>query len=386
MRNKIFILILFVVLLTGCSTSNEIVNKTYDVDVEINDISEAFIPAAEKGVQSSIGVSGYVRSNIFGTWELKSVGSGVVYYGKAVLNDGTTIDDITETKERSDVNYYLYRAITNYHVVNAASRDVMTKVYLSKIDLLVDAVVLGKNIYEDLAVVEFQTSIYIPIISFGDSDKVKTGEIVLAVGNPEGYKYADSVSLGIISNAKRYVDVDRDLNNDGRNDWSGACEYLQHDASINSGNSGGALINIKGELIGINTMKLVDTSNTIEGMGFAIPIEEATTYADKIVNGEDVSRPFLGIQMYEASMDYYAKQYGVDPMPGVLIGAVTDNSPASKAGLRVGDVITRIGNKDVTGVASLRYELYKYSAGDVISITYVRNGQTNSAKLTLATQ
>ena len=73
-------------------------------------------------------------------------------------------------------------------------------------------------------------------------------------------------------------------------------------------------------------------------------------------------------------------------MPGVLIGAVTDNSPASKAGLRVGDVITRIGNKDVTGVASLRYELYKYNAGDVISITYVRNGQTNSAKLTLATQ
>lgn len=378
MRNKIFILILFVVLLTGCSTSNEIVNKTYDVDVEINDISEAFIPAAEKGVQSSIGVSGYVRSNIFGTWELNSVGSGVVYYGKAVLNDGTTIDDITETKERSDVNYYLYRAITNYHVVNAASRDVMTKVYLSKIDLLVDAVVLGKNIYEDLAIVEFQTSIYIPIISFGDSDKVKTGEIVLAVGNPEGYKYADSVSLGIISNAKRYVDVDRDLNNDGRNDWSGACEYLQHDASINSGNSGGALINIKGELIGINTMKLVDTSNTIEGMGFAIPINIVKKYINDMENNKDTEIKKISGKVF--SLNQVKNKEIYDNIPNIILpnnfnkeyGVYVYNS--NSFGLNNGDIIIELNGNNIYN-ASILNETIRNDVYSSFNWLIFRNGE-----------
>lgn len=286
MKMKFFILLSLVIFLIGCSTNNEITNKTYDVDININNISEAFIPASEKAIQSSIGVSAYVKSGIFASWELGSVGSGVVYYGQAYLNDGTIIDDITETKDRNDVKYYVYRAITNHHVVYAPAREVQTKVYLSKIDSLVDAKILGSNPYEDLAVVEFSTSIYIPLITIADSTDISTGEIVLAVGNPEGYKYFDSVTLGIISNPNRYVDVKRDTNNDGRNDWEGSCEYLQHDAAINSGNSGGALVNIKGELIGINVMKLVDSNATIEGMGFAIPSNVIKIYLNDMENGK----------------------------------------------------------------------------------------------------
>ena len=289
MKLKVFIILFIVIFMFGCSTNNEITNKTYDVDINIDEISEAFIPAAEKTIQSSIGVSTYVRGVVFTSWQLGSVGSGVVYYGYAELRDGTVIEDISQTKERNDVERYVYRAITNYHVVGVVGKDTITKVYLSKIDSLVEAKVLGYNIYEDLAVVEFSTTIYIPLIEFGNSDEVQTGEIVLAVGNPEGYQYSDSVSLGIISNPQRFVEVKRDTNRDGKNDWEGSCEYLQHDASINSGNSGGALVNVKGELIGINAMKLVDSSNTIEGMGFAIPINIVKKYLDDMENGKTIT-------------------------------------------------------------------------------------------------
>ena len=288
MKKIIFILMVLIVFLTGCSTSNEITNKTYDVEININNISEAFIPAAEKAIQSSVGISCYVKGSVFGSWQLESVGSGVVYFGQAVLKEGTILDNIEETKNRDDVDHYLYRAITNYHVINKSGNEVMNKVYLSKLDLLIDCTVLGYNIYEDLAVVEFETTVFIPLITFGNSDNLQSGELVLAVGNPEGYDYSDSVTLGIIGNPQRYVEVERDLNGDGRNDWTGTCEYLQHNAAINSGNSGGALVNIKGELIGINAMKLIDKNNTIEGMGFAIPIKIVNKYLADLEKGKNI--------------------------------------------------------------------------------------------------
>ena len=384
MKKKILVLIMFLVLLTGCSTSNEITNKIYDVEIKIDNIAEAFVPAAEKGVQSSIGVSGYIKSTIFGTWKLESVGSGVVYSGKAVLKDGTVLEDINESKDHDNVDYYLYKAVTNYHVINISGKDAMIKVYLAKIDLLVDAVVLGENIYEDLAVIEFKTSIYIPPISFGDSDEIQTGEVVLAIGNPEGYQYADSVTLGIISNSKRYVEVNRDTNKDGRNDWSGTCLYLQHDAAINSGSSGGALVNIKGELVGINVMKLIDASNTIEGMGFAIPVNILKKYLDEMENGQKISvnkisgtifsvNQIINKELYDNIPNIslptnYAKDYGV---------YVYDSN---SYGLNDGDIIIELNGNTIYNTAVLNetirnfvdktFNWVLFRNGDYVEIDY----------------
>ena len=357
MNKKIFIFLSFIIFLVGCSTNNEIINKTYDVDINIDNISEAFIPTAEKAIQSSIGVSSYVKGGAFGSWELGSVGSGVVYFGCAYLKDGTVINDITNTKDQNDVKEYKYRAITNYHVISAPNREVITKVYLSKIDSLVDADVLGYNIYEDLAIVEFSTSIYIPLITFGDSSSLQPGEIVLAVGNPEGYKYADSVSLGIISNPKRYVDVKRDTNNDGRNDWEGTCEYIQHDAAINSGNSGGALVNIKGELLGINAMKLVDTNNTIEGMGFAIPINIVKLYLSDMENGKVIKPKVLLGNVYNINQILNKGLY--DNIPSLEIPKEYDYEygvyvyNTNSLGLMSGDIIIELNGNIMYNVSIL---------------------------------
>ena len=378
MKRILFLGLLSVIFLFGCSTNNEITNKTYEVDIKINNISEALIPASEKALQSSIGVSSYIRGSIFGTWVLDSVGSGVVYSGYATLNDGTKISDITDTKNRDDVKTYTYRAITNYHVINVGNNDVANKVYLSRIDLLLDCKVLGYNVYEDLAIVEFNTTVYIPLISFGSSDSLKSGELVLAVGNPEGYEYADSVSFGIISNPKRYVTVNRDTNNDGRNDWEGTCEYLQHDAAINSGNSGGSLVNIKGELVGINTLKLIDKNNTIEGMGFAIPIDIVKKYISDLEHGKSIKlREFKGTifninhiinkEIYKDIPNIklplgFNKEYGV---------FVYDST---EFGLKNGDIIIGLNGNNIYNKEMLN-EIIRNDINDTLTWNIYRDGK-----------
>ena len=165
-------------------------------------------------------------------------------------------------------------------------------------------------------------------------------------------------------------------------DW--IMQVLQTDAAINSGNSGGPLCNSNGEVIGITNMKLVTSG--VEGMGFAIPIEEASTFADKIINGESVARPYLGVAMYDVSNSYYAyafKNSSTNLTDGVGISEVVKDSPAEKAGLKAGDTIIGIDNDTIKDTATLRYKLYKHKEGDVVKITYVRNNKTLTTKVTL---
>ena len=145
-------------------------------------------------------------------------------------------------------------------------------------------------------------------------------------------------------------------------------QVLQTDTAINSGNSGGPLCNSNGDVIGINNMKLI--TNGVEGMGFAIPIEEASAYADAIISGKNVTKPTLGVTMSEAQN-------------GVLISAVMSNSVAALAGLQKGDIITAINDEKVISMASLKYALYKYEVGDMVTIHYIRNGKNLTTKLKL---
>lgn len=302
--------------------------------------------AVEKIYDSVVVVKTYSRNQLYST------GTGFVY-------------------KKSGNRYYL---LTNYHVIE--NSDKVNVVFTDGTEVTVS--VEGGDKYSDIAVLSYETTKSIQVSEIGSSLDMRVGDTVFAIGAPlDSTIYSWSVTRGVLSGKDREVEVS--VTNSNTTDW--IMQVLQTDAAINSGNSGGPLCNSNGEVIGITNMKLITSG--VEGMGFAIPIEDATTYADRIINGEDMSRPYLGVSMVDASVEGYARQFGISPTEGVLIGSVESGAPADKAGIKVGDVITKMGNTKITSVASLRYELYKYNSGDVVSVTYLRNGKTCTAKLTL---
>ncbi len=167
-------------------------------------------------------------------------------------------------------------------------------------------------------------------IKCGDSSKLETGETVLAIGSPLGIEYAGTVTQGIVSGIDRTVSVD--LNDDGQEDWD--MNVIQTDAAINPGNSGGALVNAAGELVGITSMKLADTS--VEGMGFALPINDVITSVEQIISNGKVTRPLIGISGFSLSgySSYQLRYYRIDTdlTDGIYVSRVTSGGPASKAG------------------------------------------------------
>ncbi len=257
MKKIISLISLFCILFIFCGcnsnkTNNEIYNKTYDVSIHIDEFEELVEAAIEKASSGVISVGAY-KGTMF-TPRLDGTGSGVIYEGIAILNDGTEID-LESSKSHQDVAYYTYYVITNQHVIQGSN---IIRVYLGHDTNEINATLVRASSSDDLAILTFSSSLFIKPLEFADSDDVKRGTFVIAIGSPEGYEFHGTASFGIISYANRYVDEDGTKK-----------LYMQTDASINPGNSGGALINLKGEVIGINTMKLVEEE--IEGMGFAIP-------------------------------------------------------------------------------------------------------------------
>ena len=221
----------------------------------------------------------------------------------------------------------------------------------------------------------------ISVAEIGSSEKVRVGDTSFAVGAPLDSVYSWTVTRGIISGKDRMVEVSLSSN---AGDY--VMKVLQTDAAINSGNSGGPLCNANGEVIGITSLKLV--SESVEGMGFAIPIEVALNYAEKIISGEKITQPYLGISMVNVVDAYYYPQYyniikENNISNGVIIVDIEKNSPADKAGLQSKDIIVKINNDEVTSVAYLRYYLYNYNVGDKIEITYIRDSKTLKTTVTL---
>lgn len=325
------------------STPTANVTKT-EREVTVTDYGIA--DAVEKIYDSVVVVKTYSKNQLFST------GTGFVY-------------------KKSDNRYYL---LTNYHVIENSD-----KVNVVFTDGTEDTVsVEGGDKYSDIAVLSYETSKSFKVSEIGSSVDMRVGDTVFAIGAPlDSAIYSWSVTRGVLSGKDREVEVS--VTNSNTTDW--IMQVLQTDAAINSGNSGGPLCNSNGEVIGITNMKLITSG--VEGMGFAIPIEDATTYADRIIGGEEMTRPYLGVSMVDASVESYARQFGISPTEGVLIGSVESGTPADKAGIKVGDVITKMGNTKISSVASLRYELYKYSSGDVVSVTYLRNGKSYTTNLIL---
>ncbi len=266
--------------------------------------------------------------------------------------------------------------LTNQHVV---SRSDSIRITFSN-DTTVDGVVAGSDAYMDLAVVKIAKENVTKVVSIGDSTKSVLGDRVFTVGSPLGYEYRGSVTSGILSGTDRLVTVNVADGND-----TYVMKVLQTDAAMNPGNSGGPLLNINGEVIGINSLKLVQEE--IEGMGFAIPIEFAMSHVETLEAGKEIERPVLGITLINASDTASLYQNGIkidrDITTGVVVASVSKNSGASQAGLEKGDVIIAIDGEKVKDSAYLRYELYKHNVGDTIEITYLRNRKEQKAKATL---
>jgi len=267
--------------------------------------------------------------------------------------------------------------LTNAHVIDGAT-SVKVKFTNEKIE---NVEIVGNDTYSDIAVLKIEKDKVLKIAELDEIDDMRVGDTVFAIGAPLDNEYSWTVTRGILSGKERLVDIS--TTNQGSNDW--VMSVMQTDAAINSGNSGGPLANANGEVIGITNMKLV--SDGVEGMGFAIPIKDAVEYAKSLRENGKIERPFLGISMLDATDTYNLSRYRITLEPnqeGAVVIETQKNSPADKAGLKLGDVITKIESYDVSSVAKLKYYLYKFAPGDKVKITYIRNGKTETTELKLA--
>jgi serine protease Do len=264
--------------------------------------------------------------------------------------------------------------VTNHHVIeDNQSVDVL----LSNGDR-VEAEVLGSDSLADIALLEIETEHQLVPMVLGDSSVLNVGETVLAIGSPSGENFSGSLSVGVISGKDRIIEVDTD--GDRRPDWD--MVLIQTDAAINPGNSGGALVNMAGQLVGINTLKLLDI--TVEGMGFANPINEVVSILEQLEQDGEVTRPFIGISgLSVEDLIAQSRYYPID-LPnvekGVYISDVVGNSPASRAGIESGDVIVKFDAQEVDDFKTFRRYLYQFKIGDEVDVEIIRDNET----LTLA--
>ena len=267
--------------------------------------------------------------------------------------------------------------MTNSHVIEGASN---IKVMLMSGDA-VDATIIGDDEYADIAVIKIDKKYVTKVATLGSSESINVGDTVFTIGSPISSEYYGTVTRGILSGKNRLVNVTVESSND----W--IMNVMQTDAAINPGNSGGPLCNANGDVIGINSMKLVQSQ--VEGMGFAIPIEDAISYANMIVNGEKIKRSYLGLRMVNVSSTYNLANEDIKidskVISGVAIIEILKDGPCNNTGLKKGDVITKIGDYKIKTVAELRYHLYKYKPNDKINIVVNRNGKVMSYKVTLGT-
>ena len=255
--------------------------------------------------------------------------------------------------------------VTNNHVIDGASE---LEVSLND-NRTFKAQVIGSDPKADIALIKIDAEDDLPYLPFGDSDNVKLGEWVLAVGNP--FNLTSTVTAGIIS-AKA-----RDIDQYDRNPQS----FIQTDAAINPGNSGGALVNTNGELIGINTAITSQTGSYV-GYAFAVPSNNARKIVEDILEYGDVQRGVLGIQGGGINANT-ANQYDLEVSEGVYVGAVDPDTGAEKAGLQEGDVIIQVDNVKISKFSDLSGYLGAKRPNDVVEVTFLRDGETRTVPVTL---
>ena len=315
-----------------------IINTTINVEKVSNSAIEA---VAEKASPSVVGIRTTMAvNNFFGGSEdyTAGEGSGIIY-----TEDG-----------------YI---ITNYHVLENA-----IKASSGKIEVFLNednsksysAKVIGYNISYDLAVIKIDGK-NLKAVELGDSDKLKRGQYVAAIGCPGGLDFMGSVSYGIISGLNRQV-------NESTKE---SISLIQTDAAINPGNSGGALLDIEGKLIGVNSSKISATE--YEGMGFAIPINTVKEICNKIIENKDKPQPYVGISLSETYDEQTLNRLGFPS--GAVVSSVATDSPAYAAGIRRGDIITEFASQKISNYNDLYDAISNCTAGEKVSVKLYRSGK-----------
>lgn len=258
--------------------------------------------------------------------------------------------------------------VTNNHVVENAD----------KIEVVLNdkrsytATLIGTDPTTDLALLKIEEK-GLTFVKYGNSDNLKIGEWVLAVGNP--FNLTSTVTAGIVSAKARNINILRDKDN------LAIESFIQTDAAVNPGNSGGALVNLKGDLIGINTA-IATPSGTFAGYSFAVPVALVKKVMDDLLKYGHVQRALLGIQIQDVTAEL-AKEKGLGHISGVYIGAVNDGSAAYDAGLKEGDIVKKIGDIEVNSSSELQEQVARYRPGDKIKVTYIRKGDVKVADVIL---
>ncbi|KHS58161.1 MULTISPECIES: serine protease HtrA [Terrisporobacter] len=293
----------------------------------------------EKAMPSVVGITTTVMSsnNMFSIpTESEGVGTGIVV----------------------DSNGYI---LTNSHVISDGEAKKVNVLFNDGSSI--DGNVVWYDSQLDLAVVKVNKTGLTPA-ELGDSDKVSIGDISIAIGNPLGLELQRTVTQGIISGLDRTI----------KTESATMTGLIQTDASINSGNSGGPLLNEKGQVIGINTAKTSEG----ESLGFAIPINQAKEIIESVIKNGSYEKVTLGIKGYDASTyAAYAQSQGqkVATDEGIFVGEVVDDSPAKKAGVKAGDIIVKLGDTKLTSMSDLTKRLYEYKSGDKTTLVVNRDGK-----------
>ena len=266
--------------------------------------------------------------------------------------------------------------LTNNHIVNTASTSSFYEVgdaskvtvYLYNDETPYPATIVGQDELTDIAVIKIDKTGLTPA-ELGNSDNLQAGEFAMVVGNTYGFKSSDT--CGNISAPSRTV-----TDPDGR-----IRDLIQTDAAINSGNSGGALVNSKGQVVGISTMKI--SAVGVEGICFAIPINSVTDIYKQLIQYNKVKRPYVGFGGTDVD-EKTAKYYNL-PV-GIYVNEVLNFSPAEKAGLKVGDVIIKIDNKEAKTMNDFNNIKYSYNIGDTVTLTIIRDNKEMNISVTLSEQ
>lgn len=357
--------------LLGSSTPSTSTNSStsdvsgYVSQTSLSNYSDTAVYAANKILPSVVGIEVQYNVNsmlsMFGnrgqSQTATATGSGIIISEDGYILTNNHIVSTSSSSSNSSSN--------NYYSVSEAEKVTVT---LFNDDKTYDAKIVGTDEQTDLAVIKIEKT-DLPKAEFADSDNIKVGEFAMAVGNPLGMQ--SSITCGVVSAVNRKI-----TDSDGKE-----FTLIQTDAAINAGNSGGALVNSQGQVIGINTLKLQGTG--IEGMGFAIPINSTTDITSQLIQYSKVKRPYIGITGMDLS-ENTAKANNL--VKGIYVKAIDDFSAAEKAGVKIGDVIIEADGTKISTMDELNSIKNKHSIGDEMKIKVNRDGQEKELTLTLGEQ
>ena len=322
----------------------------------VDKVKDAVVSIITYSANSQNSLFGYGESDTdTNTEQVSSQGSGVIY-----KKDGE----------------YAY-IVTNTHVINGAKKVDVRLADGTK----VPGEIVGTDTYSDIAVVKISSEKVSAVAEFGDSSQLTVGETAIAIGSPLGSEYANTVTQGIVSSLNRTVSLKSE---DGQ---AISTKAIQTDTAINPGNSGGPLINIQGQVIGITSSKIATNGGTsVEGLGFAIPSNDAIKIIEQLEKNGKVTRPALGIQMVNLSnlstTDLQKLKLPDNITSGVAVRSVQPNMPAN-GHLEKYDVITKVDGNPIASATELQNALYSHSVGDEMTITYYRNGKEETTTIKL---